>query len=234
MAIPGSDIKLANDIYSEANGGYPGSGEVSLNNISFFSFFAGPGGSNSISYNAYGRGENSGNNRIYDTSVVSPHTNVGMADFGGVVYFYDNTAFQVTLSVTNNLSPPPPPPPPLPPDINDVNVNVSLYDRGGSYQYLAGGGRAGSGGGTYGPSAISIPSDDPIISEGYWFINISGASPMFGGCNADLVINGSSKFSTQGVSGGPGGTTFDWTVWSAESVAAYNGYVGLWFEVTLY
>ena len=76
MAIPSTDIALANDIYGEANGGYS-SGQVSLNDISFYSYFAGPNGSSSISYNAYGRGEGSGANRIYGTNVVSSN-NVDM------------------------------------------------------------------------------------------------------------------------------------------------------------
>ena len=37
MAIPSTDIALANDIYGEANGGYS-SGQVSLNDISFYSY----------------------------------------------------------------------------------------------------------------------------------------------------------------------------------------------------
>ena len=72
MAIPSTDIALANDIYGEANGGYS-SGQVSLNDISFYSYFAGPNGNSSISYNAYGRGEGSGANRIYGlNAVVNP------------------------------------------------------------------------------------------------------------------------------------------------------------------
>jgi hypothetical protein len=229
MAIPGSDIKLANDIYGEANGGYPGSGEVSLNDISFFSYFAGPNGSNSISYNAYGRGESSGDNRIYDTSVVSPHTNVGVADFANVVYFYDNSTYQITLVITNNL--PLPSTPPDPPDLNDVNVNIALYDRGSSYQYAGGGGLANASS-VYGPNAISV-SDDPIISEGYWYVTIQGQNPMFPGCNADLSINGNLKFSAEPVSGGPGGTTFDFSTFGQESVSGYISATGLYFEVTL-
>ena len=95
MAIPTTDIQLANDIYGEANGGYS-TGQVSLNDISFYSYFAGLNGSSSISYNAYGRGEGSGANRIYGTSAVT--TPVDMDDFKGVTYFYDNSTFQVTLA----------------------------------------------------------------------------------------------------------------------------------------
>jgi hypothetical protein len=52
MAIPSTNIELANDIYGEANGGYS-SGQVSLNDISFYSYFAGPNGTNPINPNEY-------------------------------------------------------------------------------------------------------------------------------------------------------------------------------------
>ena len=55
MAVPTSNIALT-DIYAESNGGYS-SGEVSMLSQSFFSYFAGPNGSNSIAYNTWGEGE---------------------------------------------------------------------------------------------------------------------------------------------------------------------------------
>ena len=226
MAIPSTNIELANDIYGEANGGYT-SGEVSLNDISFYSYFAGPNGTNSISYNAYGRGENTGLNRIYGTNAVTNPDDMG--DFSGVTYFYDNSTYQVTLSATNSL--PPPTIPPDPPDLNDVNINVELWGEGFSYQYLAGGGQVTPNGGTYGPSSIS-QTDDPIIFRGYWKVVISGVSPMFPGCNAALTINGTSKFTGQAVSGGPG-TTFDSATWGTQDVASSGGFIGLYFTVTV-
>ena len=230
MAIPATDIKLANDIYGEANGGYPGSGEVSLNDISFFSFFAGPNGSSSISYNAYGRGENTGLNRIYDTSIVSPHTNVGVADFANVVYFYDNSTYQVTLNVVNTKTNPPPAPP-APPVDNAVNVNVELWGNAFSYRYLAGGGMAMALG-TYGPTAVSIPSDDPIIFRGYWKVTVSG-TPLFAGGTCNIDINGTSKVSGGSIPSGAGGATFDSATYGTEDVASYGGYEGLYFDVTV-
>jgi hypothetical protein len=228
MTIPSSNISLSNDIYGEANGGYS-SGEVSLNDVSFYSYFAGPNGSNSISYNAWGAGENSGLNRIYGTTV---HTgtayNWKMSEYSGLTYFYDNSTYQVTLEATNNL--PAPTIPPDPPDLYDVNVNVELWGEGFSYQYIAGGGQVTSNGGTYGPSSIS-QTDDPIIFRGYWKVVISGVNPMFAGCNADLSINGTSKFSGQAVSGGPGGTTFDSVTWGTQDVASSGGFIGLYFTV---
>ena len=227
MAIPTTNIALANDIYGEANGGYS-SGQVSLNDISFYSYFAGPNGSSSISYNAYGRGEGSGANRIYGLNAVGNPDD--MDDFKGITYFYDNSSFQVTLEVTNNL--PAPSIPPDPPDLNDVNVNVTLFDNTSSYQYITGGGQAFSNGGTYGPNAIS-QTNDPIIFRGYWEVNIQGQNPMFPGCNADLSINGTSIFTGQAVAGGPGGTTFAFGSFSTADVASFGGYTGLYFDVTV-
>jgi len=227
MAIPSIDIALANDIYGEANGGYS-SGQVSLNDISFYSYFAGPNGSSSISYNAYGRGEGSGANRIYGLNAVGNPDD--MDDFKGITYFYDNSSFQVTLEVTNNL--PAPSIPPDPPDLNDVNVNVTLFDNTSSYQYITGGGLATSNGGTYGPNAIS-QTNDPIIFRGYWEVNIQGQNPMFPGCNADLSINGNTIFTGQAVAGGPGGTTFAFGSFSTADVASFGGFTGLYFDVTV-
>jgi hypothetical protein len=130
MAIPTTDVALVGDgttpgLYYEANpGAAPGATGASLNNVSFYSYFAGSNGSGSITYNAYGRGEGSGANRIFGTNAVV--TPVDMNDFKGVTYFYDNSTYQVTLAATNNLLPPGGFPPP-PPGANDVNVNIELY-----------------------------------------------------------------------------------------------------------
>jgi hypothetical protein len=227
MAIPSTNIELANDIYGEANGGYS-SGEVSLNDISFYSYFAGPNGSNSISYNAYGRGENTGLNRIFGTNAVTNPDDMG--DFSGVTYFYDNSTYQVTLSATNNVAPLPFPP--NPPGSNDINVNVELWGEAFSYQYLAGGGMAGENGGTYGPTSVS-QTNDPIIFRGYWKVIINGAGPMFGGGTCNISINGNSKVSGGSVSAGPGGSTFDSATYGTEDVASYGGFTGLYFTVTV-
>jgi hypothetical protein len=225
MAVPTSNIALT-DIYAESNGGYS-SGEVSMLSQSFFSYFAGPNGSNSVAFNAWGEGEGSGLNRIYGLSAKT--SNYAFQDFSGKTYFYDNSTFQVTLAVTNNKTNPPPFPPP--PVDNAVNVNVELWDSSFSFQYLAGGGMAMAPG-TYGPSAVS-QTNDPIIFRGYWKVTISGANPSFAGGTANLSINGTSKFTGQGVAAGPGGTTFDSNTYGTEDVQAYGGYTGLYFDVTV-
>jgi hypothetical protein len=227
MTVPSTNVKFS-DIYAEANGGYT-SGLLSLVTMSFFSYFAGPNGSNSQADNNYGQGEGSGANRIYDTTAKI--TNIQVGDFDGITYFYDNSTFQVTLNVTNNL--PLPTTPPDPPDLNDINVNITLYDSTVSYSYITGGGLATSNGGTFGPSAIS-QTTSPIIFRGYWEVNIQGQNPSFGGGSADLSINGNSKFTAQAVAGGPGGSTFIFSSFSTEDVASFGGFTGLYFDVTVF
>jgi len=225
MAVPTTNVKFS-DIWSEANGAYS-SGLLTLNSMSFFSYFAGPNGSNSVPYNNWGQGEGSGANRIYSTSVKT--TNIAVGDFDGLTYYYDNSTFQVTLAVTNNKTNPPPFPPP--PVDNAVNVNVELWDSSFTYQYLSGGGMAMAPG-TYGPSAISM-TNDPIIFRGYWKVTVSGANPTFAGGTANININGNAHVAGGAVPAGPGGTTFDSTVYGTEDVAAYGGYTGLYFNVTV-
>ena len=99
------------------------------------------------------------------------------------------------------------------------------------YQYLAGGGMAMAPG-TYGPASIS-QTDDPIIFRGYWKVTIGGAFPTFAGGNADLSINGTSKFTGQAIAAGPGGTTFDSSVYGTEDVASFGGFTGLYFDITV-
>lgn len=227
MTIPTSNVKFS-DIWTEAGNSGPSS-TISMLSMSFFSYFAGPNGSNSVGYNAWGQGEGSGANRIYGTSAKTTGLQVG--DFDGLTYFYDNSTFQCTLSAQNSLPPPGGFPPP-PPDQNDVNVNVELWDSTFSYQYLVGGGPVSSGGGMYGPIAVS-QTNDPIIFRGYWKVTISGVNPMFPGCNAALTINGNSKFTGQAVAGGSGGTTFTSATWGTENVASYLGLTGIYFTVSV-
>ena len=118
MTVPTSNVKFS-DIWTEAGNSSPSS-TISMLSMSFFSYFAGPNGSNSVGYNAWGQGEGSGANRIYGTSAKIAGVQVG--DFDGLTYFYNNSTIQVTLQVTNNL--PAPNIPPDPQDLNDVNVNI--------------------------------------------------------------------------------------------------------------
>jgi hypothetical protein len=224
MAVPSTNVKFS-DIWSEANGTYS-TGILSLNTMSFFSYFAGPNGSNSQVDNNWGQGEGSGANRILGTSAKTTLIQVG--DFDGLTYFYDNSTFQVTINITNNLVSTPPPPFPID---NDVNVNVELYDSGFSYQYLAGGGLAAAPG-TFGPNAIS-QTNDPIIFRGYWIVTVGGAFPSFAGGTCNIDINGTNFVTGGTVPAGPTGASFDSTVYGTADVAAFGGFTGLYFDVTV-
>jgi hypothetical protein len=224
MAVPTTNVKFS-DIWSEANGTYS-TGILSLNTMSFFSYFSGPNGSNSQAANNWGQGEGSGANRILGTTAKT--TNIQVGDFDGLTYFYDNSTFQVTINITNNLVSTPPPPFPID---NDVNVNVELYDSGFSYQYLAGGGLAAAPG-TFGPNAIS-QTNDPIIFRGYWIVTVGGAFPSFAGGTCNIDINGTNFVTGGTVPAGPTGASFDSTVYGTADVAAFGGFTGLYFDVTV-
>ena len=227
MAVPTTNVKFS-DIYAEANGSYS-SGIISMLTMSFFSYFAGPNGSTSQAANNWGQGEGSGANRILGTSAKT--TNIAVSDFDGLTYFYDNSTFQVTLNAVNNLAPQPFPP--NPPGSNDVNVNVELWDSSFSYQYVAGGGMVTENGGTFGPTSIST-TNSPIIFRGYWKVTVAGASPMFAGGSCNISINGSAKVTGGAVSAGPGGSMFDSITYGTEDVAAFGGFTGLYFDITVF
>jgi hypothetical protein len=226
MTVPSTNVKFS-DIWSEANGAYS-SGLLSLNTMSFFSYFAGPNGSTAAADNNWGQGEGSGANRIYGTTAKT--TNIQVGDFDGLTYFYDNSTFQVTLNVTNNKTNPAPAPP-APPVINDVTVTVELYDSSITYQYIIGGGTAPAAS-TYGPSAVSTTSD-PIIFRGYWKVIVAGFDPSFTAGTCNITINGIAKVTTGAVAAGTGGTTFDSATYGTQDVAGFGGFTGLYFDVTV-
>jgi hypothetical protein len=224
MTLPTSNISFKN-IWEEANGTYS-SGIISLLTMSFFSYFAGPNGSSSQTTNNWGQGEGSGANRIYGTTAKT--TGIQVGDFDGLTYYYDNSTFQVTLDVTNNKTNPAPPPP----VDNAVNVNVELYDSTFSYQYVQGGGMAMAPG-TYGPSAVSQPTGDPIIFRGYWVVTISGANPTFAGGTCNIDINGTNYVTGGTLVAGPTPNIFNSTTYGTADVTSYSGYTGLYFTVTI-
>jgi len=228
MTVPSSNIQLANDVYAEANGGYS-SGQVELFELGFQSYFNGPNGANTIAYNAWGRGVGSGANRIYGTTATS--TNINLNGFAGLTYFYDNSTFQVTLNVSNNLiSNLPPNPTPF--VDNTIAVNLELYDSTITYMYIQqGSGTVNAPGSNLGIVASS--TSDPIIFRGYWKVKIGGIDPSFAGGNADIKINGTTKVSAGSLPAGPGQTTFDSATSGTADVAVFGGFTGLYFEVTV-
>ena len=227
MTIPSTNIELANDVYAEANGGYS-SGQVELFDLGFQSYFNGPNGANTIGYNAWGRGVGSGANRIYGTTATS--TNMNLNGFAGLTYFYDNSTFQVTLDVVNNLVSTPPPPFPVD---NDIDVTLELYDSTLTYMYIQqGSGMVNAPGNT--GNIIASSTSDPIIFRGYWKVKIGGVAPSFAGGSCDININGTSKVTGGTLPSGTGQTVFTSTgSFSTQDVATHLGFTGLYFEVTV-
>ena len=106
------------DIYSKANGSTPGSA-TSFATMSSLSYFEGPNGNNTISYNAWGRnGNTSAGDRIYNLTPASSDFKFGAFSSGSVAptnvkdYFYDGTEFiksnikLANLSINSNKIPP--------------------------------------------------------------------------------------------------------------------------------
>jgi hypothetical protein len=213
-------------VWSEANTPYS-SGQLSLLTMSFFSYFAGPNGSNSVSDNNWGMHEGTGANRIYG---LSYKTQYPLGDYRNLTYYYDNSAFKVDVNFVNQIGFPPPPPPPID---NDLNINVFLYDDSFTYNYMAGGGFVTAGGGNY--NATISQTNDPIIYRGYWKVEI-GAAPNFGGGNVNIDINGNAKVTGGTINAGPTPTSFDSNTYGTEDVAYYAGLGadGLYFNVYCY
>ena len=225
MAVPVTNVKFS-DIWSEANGAYS-SGLLSLNTMSFFSYFTGPNGSNNQSANNWGQGEGSGGNRIYGTTAKT--TNIKVGDFDGLTYFYDQSSFKVVLNAVNNINTPPPPPPPLD---NDLSINLTLFDSSFTYPYLTGfSGLLTAGGGNYNAD-ISLTTT-PIIFRAYWQVEVSTA-PNFGGGTVTIDINGTNYANSISLTAGPTPNTLDSNTYGTADVAFYGGMgaTGLQFDVT--
>jgi len=231
MAVPSTNVGM-DDIYWEAQfgggSGNPGS-EIPFETLAGDSYFEGPNGSSTNSFNGWGQDGNSGGvNRIYGLSIAASPGPFEFNNFKNLVYFYDQNVYQVQLTVFNNLAPPPPPPPPINNDVQDCNL--SFYDNSGTYIYLAGNSGGVPTGNSYGPTDIS-QTNAPIIAQGYWYIDVS-MDPGFGGGLCDIDINGTNYVGGAGIGGGS--NLFDWTTYGAAAVANFGAATGLSVVVTVY
>lgn len=227
MPLPSTNLKLT-DIFKEANAGYT-SDPVSLNDTAFYSYFSGPSGSNSVAYNAWGQGQSGGINRIHGLSFS---TSPAMGDFRGLTYFYDNSTFQVTLDVYNNLTNPPPPPPPAQPVDNAIDVTIELWSSGFGYKYI-GYDRNNLMANSSDIDLVTSETTDPIIFRGYWKVIVKGVHPSFAGGGAIIKINGVTKASGASVTSGQTSTTLTSATYGTADVAAFDGFTGLYFDVAL-
>ena len=219
MAVSGSNITVSN-IYSEANGS--SATDIVFNDVASYSYFDGPNGDNTVSYNGWGLGTAGGQNRIYQTSFLS--TDIPMSDFANLVYFYDQSTYQITLNVNNNLPAATPPTP-----TNDIGVDIYLKSFNGTYQYLMGNsGTINENGGTSGPIDVST-SSTPIFANAFWFIDINLLGVVGG--NATITINGNVAANSVAVSPGP--NSLDWNTYGSGSAGSTGGFVGLAFDVTV-
>jgi hypothetical protein len=182
--------------------------------MSYYSYFSGPNGSNTVSSNNWGQGVNSGDDRIYG---LNPKTeNLRVNDFRGKTYFYDQSQYNILINVTNNAS--------VPVD-DDVVVQVILYNSTYTIFYAFSGQSATAGSIT--SFDMSLPTT-PIIAVAYWFVTFT-TTGNFTGSAVDISINGNPKVSS-GTLNPPGTpTAFDSTVYSTEEV---NG-TGLTFDITI-
>lgn len=226
MALPSTNLGLSN-IFYEANPTQSGINNLSLLDIASVSYFSGPNGGNAEPYNYWGESELSGVNRIYGTIARASGNNYPMEDFKGLTYYYDNSTFQVTLDVVNNLVSTPPPPFPID---NDIDVTLELYDSSFAYMYIQQGSGVVTAPGTTG-NIVASSTSDPIIFRGYWKVIIGAMFPSFAGGTCTININGTTKVNSVSIPSGPGQTTFDSATYGTADVAAYLGLTGLYFEV---
>lgn len=196
MALPNTDIKLS-EIYWEAQAG-GGSGDpgnsISIKELASSSYFDGPNGVGTITYNAWGQSTLGGANRIYD--IPSKTSNYLVGDFRNKSYFYDGSTFQAVLDFNNNLNVPVFP---TPPTANDFNITVDLYDSTQTYQYVFG--SVGAPAQTSGGTNFEVAGTTPLIGVLYYVITID-SDPQGGGGTTNIDINGTNVFNGTSPSNG--------------------------------
>jgi hypothetical protein len=229
MALPSTNIGI-NAIYTEANGG--GGTNIAVSDLFKKSYFEGPTGSSTISYNAWGEyGNTLGADRIY--GLTTKNTNNNWGDFRGLTYFYDNSSFKVASRIRNNLQAPPfPPVPPTPPNSNDIVVEVWLYDSTGTYPYIASGAiNANATIGGYDQTFTLSATNNPIIAIGYWIVRVT-TNQFFppGNKNISIDINGTNYVNTTLAANGA--TTYSYSTYGTVNIGSTgHGYTGVYFDI---
>ena len=224
-------------IYSEANGGSPGSGSnTNAGNLFKLSYFEGPPFGSTISYSAWGQyGTTSGADRIY--GLTAKNTNNAFSDFSGLTYYYDNSTYKVAARIRNPLQPPPYPGPPPPFYDNNIIVEVWLYDSTTTYAYVSSGAinanaQIGGYDQTFTLSSGAVVT--PIIAIGYWEVRVSTNEFFPGGAKTiQIDINGTNYVNTSIAANGA--TTYSFSTYGSANVASTGqGYTGLYFDINVF
>lgn len=223
MAVPTTNIKF-DDIWYEANG----SNLVTTNNITTvdlfgYDYFRGPNGSNLISFNAWGA--NNSADQIFGVT----NNSYNWGNFSGLIYWYDNTVYDMTYRVNNLL---PTPTPPTPPDENDFQIKIEIFDSTNTYRFADSGPINSIAGSVVGTNQFSLSGlgGTPLLLYNYWNIQIQSAPTYPGGGTVDIAVqgtvlgsspvnNGANQYNYAGFGGpaevglGYSGVSFDLTIY---------------------
>ena len=206
MATPSSPIGFS-DIFSEANGIPPGSA-TSFKTLASSSYFNGPGGSNTIAFNAWGQAR--GNNGIYSVQGLAA-TPIRFSNYRNISYFYDQSQYQSQWSIDNQCAA-------GPPDY-DFNWYFSFNDTSLTYTYLSQGGLIG--GGQNLPQQEATNPTTPLIYGCNWYLQVDTSPSYPGDAFVDLTINGNAlMFNEPMANPGPFTETFDYTNFTNEVMRA--------------
>lgn len=223
MAVPTTNVKF-DDIWFEANN----TNLVTTNDIpatSLFgkSYFDGPNGSSTISYNGWG-------SQTSDLILGITSSAYNWGQFRGLSYWYDNTTWDVRYRVNNNL---PIPTPPARPDENDCNVFINLTDNTEVYQYLTSNSITANANTSVGYVTFSVSGygGTPLIYNVYYNIVIQ-TSPSWVSGQFDLTIN-SVGFATS-VPIYNGTNNYSYSGLGGNSTIDANSVSGVAFEITIY
>ena len=192
MATPSSPITFS-DIYSEANGvpPYQYFGTTgSFGTLASDSYFDGPNGSNTITYNAWGQSK--GIDGVYAVQGLGA-TPIEFRDYRNVSYFYDQVNTQIKLQMIGfpNLTPP----------NCDFTVTLRYMDSTLTYTYAQGSSFMPVGS-VFGPIDISTPTT-PLIYGCNWQLEVAPDPFYGGGAIVTMDINGTTIMPPQPINPGP-------------------------------
>jgi len=201
MATPSSPIGFGR-IYSEANGLSPSS-QTSFADLAQTSYFSGPGGSNTIAYNAWGQAQ--GINGIFAVQGLSANPNK-FSSFRNVSYFYDQTQYSSLWRIDNNCA--------AFPDY-DFNYLFEFKDSSLTYSYCTNGGLI-NGATSTGFFEATNPTT-PLIYGCNWYLQVDTGPQYTGDASVTLTINNNLIMNKEPMANtGPYTEMFDYTTYGNE------------------